>query len=238
VSHRAAFASLLSMALAIAAGGSLTFQPASAMEQERRLVDRVVAVVNEEPILLSDLERVLALEWVQPLEGESDTDLRRRALAELIEQRLRFQEVDRYGFQEIPVAALEEQVAALRERFGSAEVLDRRLADLGMNEESLRHLLARQLQVLIYVEELLGARVFVGLEEIQRYYEQDLVPRLEESGEEAPPLEAVRESIREVLRQQRLNEELARWTEGLRRRADVVDHLDRPERELPPLVAR
>jgi hypothetical protein len=91
--------------------------------------------------------------------------------------------------------------------------------------------------VLVYVDELLGARVFVGLEEIQRYYEGQLVPQLETAGEPVPPLERVREQIREVLRQQRLNEELVRWTDELRRRADVVDLLDRPERPLPPPVA-
>lgn len=211
---------------------------AGAAEEELRLVDRIVAVVNDEPLLLSDLERVLSLGLVEPREGETEAALRRRALNELVEQRLRFQEVDRYGFQEVPVAALEEQMEALKEHFGGEEALARRLVELGMTEEALRQLLARQLQVLIYVDELLGARVFVGLEEIQRYYQQDLVPRLEAAGEDVPLLETVREGIREVIRQQRLNEELAGWTEGLRRRADVVDHLERPERGLPPVVGQ
>lgn len=206
----------------------------AAAEEEMRLVDRIVAVVNEEPILHSDLERVLALRQVELREGESEAGLRRRALEGLIEQRLRFQEVDRYGFQHVPVVALDDQVEALEYRFGGREQLHRRLAELGMTEEGLRQLLARQLQVMIYVDELLGARVFVGLEEIQRHYELELVPRLEAAGEEVPALETVREQIREVLRQQRLNEELALWTDGLRRRADVLDHLDRPDRPLPP----
>ena len=67
-----------------------------------------------------------------------------------------------------------------------------------------------------------------------------LAPRLRREGEPVPPIEEVREEIREVLRQERLNEELARWTAELRREADVRDHLDAPvdvtQRPLPPKV--
>ena len=39
-----------------------------------------------------------------------------------------------------------------------------------------------------------------------------------------------------MLREQRLNEEIERWTGELRREADVVDYLEREPRPLPPLV--
>ena len=62
------------------------------------------------------------------------------------------------------------------------------------------------------------------------------MPQLREKGGAVPPLDDVREQIREVLRQQRLNEELQRWTAELRRSADVEDYFDRPSRALPPKV--
>ena len=46
----------------------------------------------------------------------------------------------------------------------------------------------------------------------------------------------MRESIRAVLRERRLNDEIDRWTADLRGKADVVDYLDREARPLPPLV--
>jgi len=90
--------------------------------------------------------------------------------------------------------------------------------------------------VLIYVEERLGARVFVGLEEIQAYYDAVLVPQLEANKEPIPPVREVREAIRQVLREELLNEEIERWTDELRRDADVVDYFDREQRNLPPVV--
>ena len=107
-----------------------------------------------------------------------------------------------------------------------------------MTGEGLEQLVAQQLQVLIYVDELLGARVFVGLEEIEAHYQRVLAPELRRTGQPVPPLDDVREQIREVLREQRLNEELAGWTAELRRKADVQDYFDRPDRPLPPKVGQ
>jgi hypothetical protein len=54
-----------------------------------------------------------------------------------------------------------------------------------------------------------------------------------------PPLEAVRDKIREVLRQQRLTEEIERWTEELRRKAVIAVYFDEPAGgPLPPVVKR
>ncbi|MDX1631218.1 MAG: hypothetical protein R3234_05120 [Thermoanaerobaculia bacterium] len=200
------------------------------------LRDRILAVVEEDPILLSDVRRVIALRLVERKPGESPAELRRRVLEGLVEQKLRFHEVTRYGFEQAPVDAVDRQMEELEGRWGGEEALERRLAEVGMDRAALRRMLARQLEVMLYVEELLGARVFVGLEEIRSYYENELVPELEGRGEEPPPLEEIREQIREVLRQRRLNRELEEWTEELRREADVVLHLEPSELPLPPVA--
>jgi hypothetical protein len=174
-------------------------------EPEAELVDRILAVVDEDPILNSDLDQAIGIGLIVPEEGESENDYRRRVL-DLLDQ------------------------------FDSDEAFQARLEEVGLDEQGLRQILARQLMVLIYVEERLGARVFVGLEEIQRYYNEVLVPALEENGQPIPPQQEVREEIRAVLREMRLNEEIERWTEELRQEADIVDYFDDPREELPPLV--
>jgi peptidyl-prolyl cis-trans isomerase SurA len=200
------------------------------------LHDRIVAVVDGDPILQSDVDRALVLGTTPPPAGASERDQRRRVLDGLIEERLRIHEVERYGFEQVPVELIAKQVETIRARFPSDEAFRQRLQALGMTLEGLEQLVAQQLQVLVYVDELLGARVFVGLEEIEAHYRGTLVPQLRAAGQPVPPLDEVRERIREVLRQQRLNEELQRWTAELRRGADVEDYFDRPERQLPPKV--
>ena len=207
--------------------GAAAFGEAAAADQgadATELADRILAVVSEDPILDSDVDRMIALELVEPQDGESGEDLRRRVLDQLIEEKLRFHELDRFGFAEVPVGHVEDQFEAVLRQFGGSTRLTQRLEQLGLDEQGLRQLLARQLMVLIYVEERLGPRVFVGLEDIQAYYQDVLKPEMRRQGEDAPPIERVREQIRGVLKEERLNEEIERWTEELRAAADVDDY--------------
>src|SRR6185503_3541712 len=118
---RCAFLSLgLSAALAAtppAAGA--TPQKATAPAAEPQLKDRVMAVVDEDPILASEVERVVALGLDKARPGESDVAFRRRILDDLFEQRLRFHEIDRFGFEQVPVDLIEKNVAEIRARFPS-----------------------------------------------------------------------------------------------------------------------
>ena len=88
--------------------------------------------------------------------------------------------------------------------------------------------------LLTYVEERLGSRVFVSLDDIRQYYTATFEPAMKARGRTAPPLPEVREQIRAVLREQRLNEEIDRWTDELRIEADIDDFFDAPLDELPP----
>lgn len=205
---------------------------------EHRLFDRVVAVVDEEAILLSDIEEVLGLGLMDTAPGAAPADLRSRALDGLIDHQLRYQAAERFGLGQVSVERIEEQVEAIRARFPDAGAFDERLTELGMTEQELRQLVARQLLVLRYVDERLGARVFVGLEDIRAYYDERLVPELEAAGSEVPVLESVREDIRGVLREERLLEEVERWTAELRREADVQVFLDEPLESMPPVLRR
>ena len=205
-------------------------------EPQAALVDRILAVVDEDPILDSDLDKAIGIGLIVPEEGESEVDYRRRVLDFLIDQKVRFHEIDLFGLSEIPVSEVDRQFDEVGGQFASDEAFAARLEEVGLDEQGLRQILARQLMVLIYVEERLGARVFVGLEEIQQDYHDVLVPELEEGGQPVPPQQEVREEIRAVLREMRLNEEIERWTEELRQEADIVDYFDNPRKELPPLV--
>jgi hypothetical protein len=154
----------------------------------------------------------------------------------LIEQKLRFHEVDRYGFAELPIEVIDEELDRIRARFDSEEEFRERLAELSLAEQSLRQIVARQVMVWIYVEERLGARVFVGLDDVQRYYDEVFVPQLVEQRQTVPPLQEVREPIGVVLREQRMNEELERWTLELHQQADIEDFFDSRHASLPPVV--
>ena len=204
--------------------------------QEMELVDRIVAVVDEDPILESDLDRAIGLGLVEGGAEESEESLRRRVLDQVIEEKLRFHEIDRFGFSEISLADVDRAYAEIKSRFPDEKAFAERLEALGTTPDELRQLVARQLMVLTYVDERLGARVFVSVEDIQRYYEETLLPELRARGEAIPELDSVREQIRGVLKEQRLNEEITTWTEELRREADIEDYFDERKSGVPETV--
>jgi SurA N-terminal domain len=202
------------------------------------LKDRILAVVDEDPILQSDLDRTIALGLKQRNPNEEETAFRRRVLNELIEERLRFHEIDRFGFGQVPVSEIDSHVAEIRNRFKDEATFEKTLKEHGMTVKSLRQLVARQLLTLSYVGEQLGPRVFVSLDDITKYYKEVLTPEMQKRGQPVPPLDDVRDQIRTVLREQRLNEVIGKWTEELRRKANVQVYFDQPSGPLPPLVKK
>ena len=206
--------------------------------EDPKLRDRVLAVVDEDPILQSDLDRVIALGLAQPRSGEDPTAFRRRVLNDLIAERLRFHEMDRFGFEQVPVEDVDAHVAEIRARFKDEAAFQKALRDQKMTVKDLRQVVARQLMVLAYVDEQLGPRVFVSLDDISNYYRTVLTPQLQKQGQTVPPLDDVRDQIRTVLREQRLNEAIGKWTEDLRRKADGQVFFDQPAGKLPPVVKK
>ena len=200
--------------------------------------DRIVAVVDDDPVLQSDLDTRIALGVIERSPGESDREYERRVLDRVIEDKLRFHEIDRFGLVDIPEEAIDAQFQALRQKAGSREAFEAALDRAGLTADGLRRLIARQLGVLVFVDERLGPRIFVTIDEIEEYYETVLAPELRARGQEVPPIGSVREDVRRLLREQKLNEELDRWTEELRSRAEVLDYFDRSGGDLPPVLTR
>ncbi len=196
------------------------------------LVDRIVAVVDEDPILDSDLDRAIGLELVSRAGAESEHEFRRRVLDLMIDERLRAHEVDRFGFTEISLAEVDRAVGEVKARFASEAAFRARLDELGLAFDDVRQMVARQVMILTYVDERLGPKVFVSLDDIRAYYDGALADEMKRRGRSLPPLADVREEIRQVLREQRLNAEILSWTEELRREADVEDHFE-SDREAP-----
>ena len=100
------------------------------------------------------------------------------------------------------------------------------MEELGLTGEDVRQIVARQIMVITYVDERLGPRVFVSLDDIRSYYDSVLIPEMKRTGQQQPDLSDVQEEVRRVLREQRLNEEIERWTAELRLEADIEDYFD------------
>ena len=159
------------------------------------IVERVVAVVDERPLLLSD---VRAVERVRGLAEAA-------ALEALVDERLMYREASR-----LPQA----EVLAEEEQRATQELLERR-PELGdsVSAADLRRLVSRQIAILKYVEFRFRPQLRVSDREVRAAFEAD--PSAGDSWE------AAKLGVRERLERRALDERVEAWVRELRSRADV-----------------
>ncbi len=107
--------------------------PAPAAAQVLVPVDRIVAVVDEDPIFYSDLTRALAFGFARP--GRVPGDLR-PVLDQLVDERLRAHDIDRYGVPPAPEAEIDAQLNRIEAAHGGPAALDAELLAVGSTRSS------------------------------------------------------------------------------------------------------
>lgn len=137
------------------------------------VIERVVAVVNDEVITLTELQEeglplIRRFVWQEMEEGPS---FERRFLEELISRRLQLQEAQKQGITVTPsevTTALEE--IKKRNRVSSDEALKEALARENLTLESFRKSLEKQLILDRLVTKEVRSKVVVTEKEVEAYY--------------------------------------------------------------------
>jgi hypothetical protein len=196
----------------------------------QQTVDLIVALVNGDVITRSDLLWNVALDPASPSPaGRVSTDVLRQTLEVVIDQRLVLQEASRLPSDEVTQKEIEDYKAALIKRFsspqmaGAAEsVFSQRIQSVGLTSDRLNELIAQRILIERFVEFRFKSFVFVSEQEVQKYYDERLVPEMRSRGVVPPPLKDVRDQIVPILRREKVNDEIDRWLPDARRRAEIV----------------
>jgi hypothetical protein len=190
------------------------------------LVDRLVASVENVPILQSDWEHAVGLEALeQGRTPESmSTDERRAVLERLVDQQLLRQQMGDENTaiaEERDVARQLEKIRSDYPQVKSDEDWQQLLAKYGIDQDMLHRDVARQLQVLRFVDLRLRPESHVRREEIETYYRETLVPEVRRRGGKEQDLAEVYPQIEEILRQQRIDALLNTWLQDLRGHSSI-----------------
>jgi len=113
-------------------------------------VDRVLAVVAGQLIMLSDVTAVRALGIITPASGADPVG---SVLSQLIDRELMLAEVDRYAPPEPESTEVDREVAAVRARFPSQKAFDDTLARSGFDVTHVRELERQNLRLRAYIEQ-------------------------------------------------------------------------------------
>jgi len=183
-------------------------------------IDRIAAVVDRQVLTVSEVTQMVELRFF-PRTAKSDDDYRREVLDNLIAQALRYRDVERFGGVDIPKDSIEARLREIQGRFASPADFAAAMQRAELTEDEVRALVKRQLQVEAYIQERFAPLIFVSNEEIASYYTGTWSTQRRLRGLPIPPLNDVREEIRALLRSDRLQSEVQRWTTQLRARANV-----------------
>jgi hypothetical protein len=198
-------------------GGSVTF-------------DRVVAVVNRQAILASDLEDEIQLSVLDPSQNTSERMTEPQALERLISRALIQQQIRQ---EDLPATELKPEVIAsrineIRTQLPACVRANCKtdagwrafLAQHNLKPEDVEDYLRHRIEILSFIEMRFRQGIRITPDEIETYYKGTLLPQYP-AGQTPPPLQEVSSRIEEILLQQRVNQMFDDWLANLRKQGQI-----------------
>ena len=198
----------------------VTLAAAGAPAQE--VIDRIVARIENDVILLSDV-RALG-RYQQLVEGKTESDA--QLLDRLIDQWIVRSEADTAQFPKPSDADIAAGVDRVQKSFTSVTEYETRKKQTGLTDADVRSIVASQLYLSNYLDSRFRPSAKVDAKDVEEFYEKAVVPRAQARNQAAPTLDAARDYIHEALIQRSINDQADRWLSESRGRLRVEKLLE------------
>ena len=201
-------------------------------------LDRVVAIVNSDLILESDVEAEHRFEAFQPL-GSAKVPTRDELINRLIDRDLILQQIAMQPEPPIPEEDVDAELMELRKTIPKCAAYhcetdagwERFVKDQGLTLPELREHWKLRMEVLRFIEERFRMGIRITQQEIDDYYNKTLVPGYRKQNAQAPPEDTIKDKIQEILLQQQVDKLLDDWLATLRAQGSV--RILKPGEEAP-----
>ena len=195
------------------------------------VLDRVVAIINGDVLLESDVQEELNFAKLEPVGIPSGSDSLRRAARRLINRTLILQQMKEQQQTGIKVtdSDIVKQLAEVRKNLPSCRQYDCKteagwkafLAANNLAEQDVIDHWRQRMEILRFIDIRFRAGIRITKQEVADYYEKSIVPGYARAKEKAPPVETLTPRIQEVLLQQHVNGLLQDWMRTLRQEGSV-----------------
>lgn len=193
-------------------------------------IDRVVAVVNRQTILESDLQDEVQLSVLEPSPNGQEKMTAPQALDRLISRALIQQQMRQEDLQ-VTKPTPEEVAARIEEKRNELPACVRAdcRSDAGWKMFLARHDLTparvesytrTRIEILSFIELRFRQGIRIAPEEIEKYYRETLLPQYP-AGQNPPPLEQVSARVEEILLEQQVNVLFDNWLANLRKQGQI-----------------
>jgi hypothetical protein len=196
---------------------SVAAQTPAPVAQPSETVDRIVARIESDIILLSEVRELAAYQQLVDGHSQSQDEL----IAALVEQWVVHNEAQESRFPAPPAADIEAEFNRIQGSFPSAQEFRQRLSAAGLTPPGLRRIVEQQFYLERYLDYKFRPAVQIDDDAIAKYYQSDLLPALTARGQTPPALDDVRERIRELLVQRGINERANAWFEETKSRLQI-----------------
>jgi parvulin-like peptidyl-prolyl isomerase len=207
--------------------GSLTVP---AQKEQGTEIDGVVAVVNGDVILESDVEEERRFENIQPYRGSTAEFSRDRAVQRLIDRTLILQQAALEADQiSVSDEDLQKQLLTLRKDIPACRQShcetdagwEKFLSSNGFTVQEFSDRWRKRMELLRLIDVRFRNGIRISDDEIKDYYEKTMLPEYAKLNATPPKLEAISQRIEEVLLQQRVGSLLLDWLRSLRAQGNV-----------------
>jgi len=181
------------------------------------VVDRIVARVENDVILQSDVQELKA--YQELVDGKSEND--NVILDRLIDQWIVRSEAELSRFPEPTDAEIDRERSRVVKSFSSPAEFEARKEKSGLNDSEVRKIAAAELYLSNYLDSRFRPSAQIDEKAIQDFYQNAVIPRAKARGQEPPTLDASRDIIQEALVQTDINQQADRWLKESRSRLHV-----------------
>ena len=205
---------------------------------ERVALDRVVAVVNKDLILESDLDEETRMAAFQPIRVQ-EVATREQLIERLIDRDLILQQIRLLPQVAIEDAQVDSELRVLRKNIPECVAYgcetdagwEKYVAAQGFTVDELRERWRQRMEVLRFIEARFRMGIRISQAEMDAYYTGTLIPAYQAEKVTPPAETTIADKIQEILLQQQVDKLLDDWLTSLRAEGSV--RIVKPGEELP-----
>ena len=196
-------------------------------------LDRIVAIVNGQVVLDSDVSEERRFEAIQPAPNPSTDNSstpRDQEIERLVDRSLILQQAKLQVKETISDADVDKQIAELRRTLPACKKMgcttdagwDRFLASHGFTATEFRDRWKQRMEVLAFIQERFGAGTTVSEAQVRAFYQNTMLPQYAKAHVKPASLASVEPRIKEVLQQQQITSLLRDWLQSLRAQGSIT----------------
>jgi peptidyl-prolyl cis-trans isomerase SurA len=192
------------------------------------VLDRIVAIVNGDTILESDIDEELRFEEIQPYRGSTNFT-REQTIQRLIDRALILQQSELEPQYAVTDAELNTQLETLRKDIPACKQYhcetdagwQKYIEDHGFTTDEFRDHWRKRMQLLRFIEVRFRNGITISDDQIKAYYTTTMLPEYAKRNVTPPELKTISKRIEEVLLQQQVGSLLEDWLKSLRAQGSV-----------------